>query len=232
MMKPIHRLPVFLFAVLSFSCLKSQEVSDYQWIGFQLNETIGDLSISYQQQIRPRYGFAILDEYFNQIGFRQKFNNKVAAGIDYRWSIKDPLRDWETGHRFNLDVQLRQKAGDFRIVYRPRIQARFSRGNLPQAIQSVWYDRHKFTFQYDLTKRFSPYLSYEMFHPWNPAALHRMDRQRFMLGADLDMKNRHGFNLFYYLELNMTSPERAQIHALGLIYNYELKLLGKRKKNQ
>lgn len=217
------------FAQFAFS----QVQNDEQWFGVQLSQPVRDFDISYEQQIRTTYGLAYVDDYFNELGVRYKFNKYLRAKLNYRFSYKEPVVEPRIAHRFNLDVQLRYKIEDLRLEWRPRLQTRFNRSDERDGMETTWYERHKWTAEYKLSKRFYPYMGFEIFRPLNdPQSLHRIDQWRYYLGLNLDLKKRHAFDFFYIYQTNLDDVPRTITHMAAVQYSYTLKKIKKKKKKK
>ncbi|HEX8516142.1 MAG TPA: DUF2490 domain-containing protein [Bacteroidia bacterium] len=222
---------ILYFFLLSVTTMFGQATDAEQdaglWTTLNLDKKLNDkFSIFYTQEFRLRENFSRINLFYSELGVEIRPAKFLKVALSYR-NIQKNLIDDSYGirHRFQLDITLRKKFGDFSLAYRHRLQRELrdmyvsETGMVPE-----WYSRSKFTLKYEVGKKFEPYIATEIRYQIADPRLEESDgtwhRIRYIAGFDYKLNDHSKFGMYGLVqnEFNVTTPQ--SIYILGLEYTY------------
>jgi hypothetical protein len=188
-------------------------------ISHQLTRT---LSISLLEELRMNRNASTIDSYFTDLGLEYQMNS-WRLGINYRHSTKNELEYYGVRNRFYFDVAFKHKFKKTTVTLRQRFQEQFTEyftseeGKIPE-----WYSRTKVQAKLDLNKKYSPYVSFEIYYLIDniDEIDNLFDRVRCETGFTYEFNRKHQYNLFYLVQQDLT--ENSFEFIVGIGYQFTL----------
>ena len=150
---------------------------------------------------------------FSEIGIGYRLNRLTGFSVHYRLTARG------TGirHRFDADMQLNFKAGEYSISNRSRIQREYI-----ENVRSIYWFRNRLKIKLCKSRNLLPFVAGEMFRP---LATEPDDRReyRLTLGTDWKMKKRITARFFYHHHKVKKKNSSETIRIIGLKFNYSIK---------
>ena len=82
--------------------------------------------------------------------------------------------------------------------------------------------RNKFSVQYKLGKKVEPYISGELFHPYNGEPK-QLDEYRISFGLTVDIMKKNSIKIFYiFKKEDLTKSDPDEINVFGLDYSFKM----------
>jgi hypothetical protein len=208
------------FLLLAFSFATKAQVNDAGlWLNLSAEKKITQkFSTQLTQSFRLNENFSELGTSFSEIGVNYKIQKRLSVGAAYRFSQKRRVDDfYSMRHRYNIDISYKLKIKKINITLRERFQSRYKdygtseKGNVPKN-----YFRSKITMRYNLNKKYTPFISGELFYQ----LAEQIDNLRFKAGFDYEFNKFSSLNLYYMVdkEINVKNPWTN--YVIGLGYNY------------
>ena len=170
------------------------------------------ISLHFEEQVRLNDNISSVKNFFSELGVVYRLNKYLRFSGNYRYkSIRRADGTFRTANRFHGDIRFRYKAKPIIVFYRARMQVEHGIRN--KGPRTEYYDRNKLTLKLDLDKKFSPYLSSEIYLNVNDGTF---DKVRYTIGVDLDLKKRNEISIFYRIqrEFNVRNPNYTYVIAL------------------
>jgi hypothetical protein len=187
----------FLFS-LSFS--KAQNYYDDAQLRQHINieKRFGDaFSVSLEQQNRFGYNMSTYTRGSLDVGLNFRINKHIRFCTDYIFLEKRQKDgNFLPQHWYSGAIVLKHDVGRWKFLYRNLFQARY--GYASDFLNVRYYDRNKVTVKYEASKRFSFYLSEELYIPVNSPQAKGLDRSRSYAGMNLKLSKRQVLE-FYFL---------------------------------
>jgi len=172
------------------------------------------------QSFRLNENFSELGTSFSEIGVNYKVLKRFSIGATYRFSQKRKIDDfYSMRHRYNIDVSYKLKIKKLSITLRERFQSRYKdygnreKGNVPKN-----YFRSKVTMRYNLNKKYTPFVSGELFYQISE----QIDNLRFKAGFDYEFNKFSTLNMYYMIdkEVNVKNPWTNYVIGIGYTYSF------------
>ena len=163
------------------------------WFGITLQTKITrELEGSLTEQVRLNNDASRLNQFLSDIGINYSVNNKLKVGFHYRFIKSNQENYYSSRHRLYADISWKEKISLVSFTLRERIQEQFTDyyssevGKIP-----VWVLRSKLTAKFDLNKKYSPYLSGEIYYLLdNEIAAFGLTRYRYETGKGRSREGR------------------------------------------
>jgi len=215
-----NRLFLLLFVFLAFTSYA--QVNDAGlWANISLEKKITQkLSAQLTQSFRLNENYTELGTSFTDLSVDYKLPKKITISLAYRFSQKRRIDDfYSQRHRYNIDIGYKLKVKKMSVIFRERYQSRYrdlnkrEKGNIPKN-----YFRSKITLRYNLNKKYTPFVSAELFYEIGEY----VDNLRFKAGFDYDFNKFHSINIYYMIdkEMNVKNPWTSYITGIGYKYNF------------
>lgn len=214
------------FGLLSVSFSLSAQVKDAGlWISLNAEKKItSKLSATLSQEFRMNENISELGTVFTEAGVAYKLFKKGFAGLSYRFIQKRKVDDfYSLRHRLNVDAGYRFKVKKISLTVRERLQTQYTDVNTsPEGHIPEYYLRSKFTFKYNLEKKYTPFIAAEVFYQLNNAEGNEIDNIRYSAGFDYEINKLHSVDLFYLInkEVNVNAPWTEFIVGIGYKYTF------------
>ena len=212
MKKQISLLFLSVFFMLSLHAQDSTLTRDFEtWYSIGAEKKLMDkkLTLGFNQQFRLDNNAGRLYQFFSDFSGDYEIYKNLELGVGYRF-IRDGNKTKVTEHRFNADVNYKQKMDRLRIAYRLRYQVR-SNGEFSGYSTTKYRFRLKLNYNIKGWK-LDPYLSSELFftkdkNPYNYIdevteiqEISKFQKYRIQLGTSFKTGDVGTIKLFYMLE--------------------------------
>ncbi len=214
---------IFLVCFLIVGVTAFGQVNDAQmWLSVSgQNRFTKNLTAVINPEFRIGENIGELNRFSTDIGLDYKINKHFKGGLYYRF-ISNRLLDntYEVKNRFYVDLSAKIKPGKFILNYRARYQNQYQDGgggidwNTPKS-----YLRNKISVTYDMSKRWSPAISYELWTNLNDKI---NDNYRLGVSLDYEWNKKTNLNLSYLYnkEINLNNPWTLYVIMLGFEYTF------------
>lgn len=209
----------------------SQSVKYFCWcylIGIQLLIGADDFesrnTISYQVKLPQSFKIDFeqsLRLRGNQFSFRQTFTEatisyKVTDGLKLLLPLRYAIFEDKIKKRISFGGTYKYKFNDYTMRYKSRYQRVYEKD---EDLENLF--RNKFTIQYKSNKDIDPFVSYEIFNPFN-SGLGEMNEYRLSVGGAIDLPKKKSAKIYYLYkieDLDKKNPEVLNIVGLSLSLN-------------
>ncbi len=185
---------------------------------------IKKLSASISQEYRFNENVTELGSWISEAGLEYKLNKYIKASVNYRFTLKRMKNNlYSPRQRFFVDIKAEKKIKPLIFQFRTRFQEEYADvSRTPEWGFAGFYSRNKFTFKFDLDKKWEPYTSFELFSPIGHDQPYIFDDIRFAAGVELALSKHHKLDLYYMIqrELYVNMPVTDFIGGIG--YQYKL----------
>lgn len=198
------------------------------WTGLAAEKKISQsLSASFSQTFRFNENISELGNYFSEVGIDRKIVKGISLGASYRYINKRELNDsYSVKHRYFIGLSLKKKLAGISLSFRTRLQSQLDHYFLPSeklygnTPQNYW--RNKISLSYVPSKKYKPFISAELWHPfYNPDAL-VFDNLRCSAGTqyDINKKNSLETEFIFQKELGQKNPETDFIFSINYTFAF------------
>jgi len=192
-------------------------------LGFEA-KLVKKLSATVTQEYRFNENVTELGTWISETGLEYKLNKYVKASVNYRFTMKRQTNNqYSPRHRLFIDVKAEKKIKPVIFQFRTRFQEEYADiGRAPDGGFAGYYSRNKFSFKFDLDRKWEPYLSVELFSPLRHNQPFVFDDIRYSAGFEYTLSKHHKLDLFYMIqnEMNVNNPVTDFIGGIG----YQFKL--------
>jgi hypothetical protein len=216
---------IICFILAGISPLKTiAQIDDIGlWTGATLQKQITrKLEGSLEEQLRFNHDVTTINLLLTDAGVGYSFNKHFKAAFHYRFINSNQENYYSKRHRLYIDLSYKQKVQKFSFVLRERIQDQYSNINSSETGKvPVWTLRSKLTAKIDIDKKYSPYVSCEVYYLLDDAKQRNgITRYRYEAGFDYQFNRIHSINPFVLYQ-HSTSPSFDEL-IYGLMYTYSL----------
>lgn len=214
----------FLFPFLL--CLVLQTYAQQKDAGLWLSAAIEKrfnkkLSASLTQEARFNENISEAGTLFTEAGMDYRFAKRWSAGLSYRFIQRRRTNDFHSiRHRYMADLSYRVRLKKLTMVPRIRYQVQYrdintsENGRIPSK-----YFRGKLTARLNLEKRYTPFLSAEVFYQLGIKEKF-VDNLRYMAGFDYELSKFHSLDIFYMINKEVQVNDPVTEYNFGLGYKY------------
>ncbi|MGE0562512.1 MAG: DUF2490 domain-containing protein [Flavobacteriales bacterium] len=216
----------FFYRILSvvsglLICLQvSAQVNDAGlWLNVGLEKKITQkFSAQFSHALRYNENISELGTSFSEIGLSYKIIKPLTFNVVYRFAQKKRVDDFYSNrHRYAFNVVYRLKIHQFKLNFREQYQSSYKdigtseTGSIPTN-----HFRSKITIAYDLEKKYTPFISYELFYE----IVEYIDNMRYKVGVEYELDKFNTFNLYYMIDKEMNVKKPWTSYVIGLGYNF------------
>ncbi len=221
-MKQLLRLSL-IGALLFLPGRSGAQIDDVRlWTGVSLQHKFTrQLAASIDQQFRFKNDLTRLDKYFTDIGIAYQLPRNFKIAIAYRFIRKNEFSYYSVRHRFYADLSYKQKLGRFTFNLRERILQQYKNIHSSElGLIPDWVLRSKLTAKYDLQRRYSPYLSTEIYYMIDNAKEkdQLISRLRYSVGVEFEFNRIHSLDIFTLFQHDRQTDFNSLV--MGATYTY------------
>ena len=152
----------------------------------------------------------------NQFSFRQTFTEatisyKVTDGLKLILPLRYAIFEDKVKKRISFGGTYKYKFNDYTMRYKSRYQRVYEKDeDLEDLI------RNKFTMQYKSNKDIDPFVSYEIFNPFN-SGVGEMNEYRLSVGGAIDLPKKKSAKIYYLYKIeNLDKKNSEVLNIIGL----------------
>lgn len=183
------------------------------------------LSATVEEQFRFNQNGSALAQYFTDAGIEYSLSKKFKVALCYRFINSFQNTYYSKRHRVYADLSYKAKLPLMQLLLRTRLQEQqqdihsSEHGRIP-----AWYSRNKITVKADLNKKYSPYLSAELFYMLS-APNHdggKIDKMRYTAGVEYEFNRVHAIDLYYLIQQdkNVNDPLTDFVAGIGYVFSF------------
>jgi len=191
-------------------------------LGFEA-KLVKKLSATVSQEYRFNENITELGSWISETGLEYKLNKYMKVSVNYRYTLKRQTNNrYSPRHRFFIDVKAEKKIKPVIFQFRTRFQEEYADiGRAPEGGFSGYYSRNKFSFKFDLDRKWEPYLSFELFSPLHHNQPFLFDNIRSSAGLEYSVSKHHSIDIYYMIqnEMNVNDPVTDFIGGIGYQFN-------------
>jgi hypothetical protein len=221
------RALVFIFCTMAI-LYSDQAIAQIDDVGTWFSATVQkkitrQLEGSLMEEIRFNHDVTTVDVLITDAGIEYAFTKKLKAAFHYRFINKNQPNYYSKRHRLFFDLSYKEKVSQFAFTVRARIQEQYTDVNSSETGKIPdWVFRGKLTAKYDLDKKYSPYISAEMYYQVDNAKQidNFISRFRYEAGFSYDFNRVHSLNP--YILYQVDRPTGFSELVYGLSYTFSM----------
>ncbi len=218
----MKKLTSYLLAVSSYITLSSAFAQTRDaWSTIKLERKITKpLTVFFNQEYRFNENITELGLFFYELGAEYKINKAIKIAGAYRYLNKRRLDDTYNSHsRYYGEITFKQKFKPLVLMYRIRFQSQLldfiEKSNKTVPTNNL---RNKVTVKWDLGKRYTPYISGEVFYQLTNNSRREFDRVRYYVGIDYEINKRSEAGIYYLLQREFNVVDPTYDYVFGITY--------------
>lgn len=217
---------VFCFIVLCATSLCFAQVNDAGlWASINLEKKVSSkLTLTFTEEARFNENISEPGTLFSEIGGNYKLKKYLVVGASYRFIQRRRVDDfYSMRHRYMMDVSLKHKIKKVAFTFRERFQTQYANINSSETGKVAdRYLRSKLTVKFDLDKKYTPFISAELFYQLTNPKGNELDNMRYAAGFEYKFNKRTSVDLFYLInkEINMNDPVNDYVTGIGFNYSF------------
>lgn len=218
--KPFFKFLFFYLCMLPFAQAQVNDAG--MWLTLSAEKKLNKkFKLGLTQEIRLRENYTMIGTILTDVSLTYKLNKSFAVSGNYRLAFKQTLNlEYMPRHRFYGDFTYRQKHNKLTVSLRSRVQnqARYlSFGDELDVNRIYW--RNKLTAKYDV-KKYTPYLSFEVYYPMNKPSGNHVDGVRLAAGTDYNISKRKTITGYFLIDKEVQVANPLTSYIIGVEYNY------------
>ena len=212
----MHALPeiktirhsILLFLLISRLCGTNDNES-WTSIGFEKNLPYS-LKLEFEQELRLADQLSTFKQTLSDISLSYKVFDDLRIQISYRNSTYEN----KNKQRISIGSSYKYSLKPINLKYRARFQRTFEVGDTSEDLI-----RNKFTIEYKLDKNIKPYVSSELFHPYDEDPV-QLDEYRISFGLTVDIMKKNSIKIFYIFKKEDLNSGPYDVNVFGLAYSF------------
>ena len=181
-------------------------------IGFEKNLPYS-LKLEFEQELRLADQLSTFKQTLSDISLSYKVFDDLRIQISYRNSTYEN----KNKQRISIGSSYKYSLKPINLKYRARFQRTFEVGDTSEDLI-----RNKFTIEYKLDKNIKPYVSSELFHPYDEDPV-QLDEYRISFGLTVDIMKKNSIKIFYiFKKEDLTKSDPDEINVFGLDYSFKM----------
>lgn len=219
------RVILILLIVLNFTKLPAQVDDAALWSHVSIQKNISSFfSLELNQEFRFNENISELGTAFTETGFQYKIIDNIRIGANYRFIQRRRLdNSYSFRHQHAYFLNLRMEVGKFDFILREKIQSRYTDINSSEDGKiSENKLRSRLSVRYDLSKRYTPFISAEIYYQLNNPEGNEIDNMRYQAGMDYEINKFHSVSIAYLIdkEINQNNPRTDYVIDIGYEFNF------------
>jgi hypothetical protein len=203
----------------------AQEKDAGLWVSVSLEKKISSFfDVELSQEFRFYENVSELGSAFTEASLQYKIFRKLRVGAEYRFIQSRRLDDsYRLRHRYAFQMIYIYDIQRFSFRLREKFQSRYTEvyssedGLIPKNML-----RNRLMITYDLNKRYTPYLSGEIYYQLNNPKGNEIDKVRYKAGYDYELNKHHSLSIGYLIdqELNQNNPLTDFVIDIGYKFTF------------
>ena len=171
------------------------------------------LSLEFKQELKLDDQLSTFKQTFSELSLSYKVFDGLSFQIPYRYSTYEN----KIKQRISIGSSYKYSFKTISLKYRARIQRTYERGE-----DSEDMIRNKCTVDYKMNKSIEPYISTEIFFPFNEDPV-QLEEYRMSFGLTVDIMKNSSVKIFYiFKKEDLTKLDPVEINIFGLSYSLKL----------
>lgn len=183
------------------------------------------ISMHINLESRLNENFSELGTFYTELIGEYKYNKIFSVSGGYRFIQKRQVNDsYSTRHRYLVNLNIRHKLANFAANARIRFQSQYADINSSEDGQTPSnYLRPKLALKYDLQKKYTPFVSGELFFHLNSEEGFLFDNYRLSAGLEYEFSKKSTIEVGYLIdrEIQIKNPLTSYVIVIG--WNYVFK---------
>ena len=209
----------------------AQENDAQLWINVYLEKKLThNLAIHLNEETRINENVSQIGFTYGDFGLTYKvtgFMNATAAYvlIEKYYINNSRLNDYfSTRHQFYFNLTFKKDFGPLKVHLREQVQSQVKdiyssdNGYIPD-----YYLRNKLTLKYDLTRRLTPYVAFEVYYQLSNIYGNEIDRTRLFGGFFYKLSRQNELELYhmYQQQYNVNNPHADFVTGIGFAHYFK-----------
>jgi len=171
------------------------------------------LRLEFKQELKLDDQLSTFKQTFSELSLSYKVFDGLSFQIPYRYSTYEN----KIKQRISIGSSYKYSFKTISLKYRARIQRTYERGE-----DSEDMIRNKYTVDYKMNKSIKPYISTEIFFPFNEDPV-QLEEYRMSFGLTVDIMKKSSIKIFYiFKKEDLTKIDPVEINVFGLSYGLKL----------
>ncbi|HIA80322.1 MAG TPA: DUF2490 domain-containing protein [Candidatus Marinimicrobia bacterium] len=168
------------------------------------------LKLEFEQELRFKDQISTFKQTFSDISLSYKVFDGLRIQIPYRYIVyKDKIKQ-----RLSFSGSYKYSFKPVDLKYRTKFQCTYEDKESTDDMI-----RNKFSVQYKLGKKVEPYISGELFHPYNGEPK-QLDEYRISFGLTVDIMKKNSIKIFYIFKKEDLNSDPYDVNIFGLAYSF------------
>ena len=169
------------------------------------------LKLEFEQELRFKDQISTFKQTFSDISLSYKVFDGLRIQIPYRYIVyKDKIKQ-----RLSFSGSYKYSFKPVDLKYRTKFQRTYEDKESTDDMI-----RNKFSVQYKLGKKVEPYISGELFHPYNGEPK-QLDEYRISFGLTVDIMKKNSIKIFYiFKKEGLAKSDPYEVNVFGLAYSF------------
>ncbi|HIB31572.1 MAG TPA: DUF2490 domain-containing protein [Candidatus Marinimicrobia bacterium] len=168
------------------------------------------LKLEFEQELRLKDQISTFKQTFSDISLSYKVFDGLRIQIPYRYIVyKDKIKQ-----RLSFSGSYRYSFKPVDLKYRIKFQRTYEDKESTDDLI-----RKKFSVEYKLGKKVEPYISGELFHPYNGEPK-QLDEYRISFGLTVDIMKKNSIKIFYIFKKEDLAYCPLEVNVFGLAYSF------------
>lgn len=225
--KEVRSFLFLTFILILFPCsaIQSQNKDAGLWTSVNFEaKIIKKLTATLSTELRFNENITELGTIFTDIGLEYKLNKNFQISANYRFYKKRTMYDYyRIKQRIYFDIKYSKKLKPFQIQFRTRFQFGYADiGHDYKNGNTAYYLRNKLSLKKEIKKKYTPYVSFELFSPLNYPRTSVFDDMRATAGMEYSFSKRNKIDVFYMIQKQLNVSISTTDFILGIGYYFKL----------
>jgi hypothetical protein len=212
----------FLFC-FGISHVYSQVNDAGLWASINLEKKMNQkFSLNLTEELRFNENISELGMAFTELEADFKFYKSFSFAMNYRFAQKKQVDNfYSMRHRFGLEFSYKHKIKKLSIALTEKYQWYYSdiysseNGKVPDR-----YLRTKLQVKFNLEKKYTPYVSAELFYFINNPTGGEINNTRYIAGFEYEFNKKMSVDLYYLINKEINVNDALTSYVNGIEFNY------------
>lgn len=214
----------FLFVLAIIYSLNGQAQEDARlWLRAGIRKKVTQrLDIEFQNCIRLGENYTRLNTFYAQIKAEQELFKGVKLGLAFRQVYRRKVTpEYHSRQRYAVYLELSKNIFPrWEVQYRPMYMRQYTDVFTSEnGFIATDYFRHKFALQYKPAKRYSPFVSCELYYRIR-YDFNNFNRVRYTVGFDYRFDKHHKTTVFYRIQKRLNEEPPMTAYILNVEYTF------------